>query len=139
MDEADVERILAHPLTLVGSDGLPHDLHPHPRLWGSFPRVLGRYARERSLFSLEQAVHKMTGLSARRFRLADRGLVRAGAFADLVLFDATQVADRARFDAPTEAPAGIHAVWVNGQPAVRDGACVDTRAGRLLHRSPVPE
>ncbi|MFO1329673.1 MAG: D-aminoacylase [Rubrivivax sp.] len=139
MSEDDVERILAHPLTMVGSDGLPHDLHPHPRLWGSFPRVLGRYARERGLFSLEQAVHKMTGLTARRLRLHGRGLVAPGAYADLVLFDAAQVADRADFGAPTQAPAGIRAVWVNGAPALVDGECVPCHAGRLLHRGPVPE
>jgi N-acyl-D-aspartate/D-glutamate deacylase len=66
MDPADVERILSHPLTMVGSDGLPEDPLPHPRLWGAFPRVLGHYCRERKLFSLETAIHKMTGLSASR-------------------------------------------------------------------------
>ena len=72
MHEDDVERVLAHPLTMIGSDGLPHDRHPHPRLWGAFPRVLARYWRERGLFTLEQAVHKMTGLTARNFRIASR-------------------------------------------------------------------
>lgn len=139
MSEADVERILAHPLTMIGSDGLPHDRHPHPRLWGSFPRVLGRYARERGLFSLETAVHKMTGLPARRFRLAGRGLLVPGAFADITLFDAAQVADRAAFDRPTEAPSGIAAVWVNGGLALLHGQPQDLHRGRLLQRSAVPE
>jgi hypothetical protein len=82
MDEEDVERVIAHPLTMIGSDGLPHDRHPHPRLWGAFPRVFARYWRERKLFTLEQAVHKMTGMTARNLRIADRGLLKAGAMAE---------------------------------------------------------
>jgi enamine deaminase RidA (YjgF/YER057c/UK114 family) len=93
MDPADVERILSHPLTMVGSDGLPEDPLPHPRLWGAFPRVLGHYCRERKLFSLETAIHKMTGLSASRFALDERGLIRPGYWADLVLFDAATIHD----------------------------------------------
>ena len=134
MSEDDVERILAHPLTMVGSDGLPHDQSPHPRLWGSFPRVLAHYARDRSLFSLETAVHKMTGLTARRFGLAGRGVVAPGAFADLVLFDAEHVADRARFDDPAQPPAGIALVVVNGRVAVEGGGVTDLHAGRVLRR-----
>ena len=87
MDEADVRRVLSFPLTMIGSDGLPHDDHPHPRLWGTFPRVIGHYARDLGLFPLETAVHKMTGLSAGTFRLKDRGRLAAGIFADLVVFD----------------------------------------------------
>lgn len=134
MDEGDVERILAHPLAMVGSDGLPHDAQPHPRLWGSFPRVLAHYARERRLFDLETAVHKMTGLTARRFGLAGRGVVAPGAFADLVLFDAEQVQDRARFDDPQAAPVGIPWVIVNGRVAVEQGEVVELHAGRVLQR-----
>ena len=78
MDEGDVRRILAHGRGMVGSDGLPHDEFPHPRLWGTFPRVLGHYARDLGLFSLEVAVHKMTGRTATVFRLRDRGVLRAG-------------------------------------------------------------
>jgi N-acyl-D-amino-acid deacylase len=137
MSEEDVERILAHPLTMVGSDGLPHDERPHPRLWGSFPRVLGHYARERRLFSLEAAVHKMTGLTARRFGLAQRGLVAPGAFADLTLFDPERVQDRARFDDPVAPPAGVPVVIVNGVVAVDGGAVVGHHAGRLLRRGAV--
>jgi N-acyl-D-amino-acid deacylase len=135
MSEDDVERILAHPLTMVGSDGLPHDERPHPRLWGSFPRVLSHYARERHLFSLETAVHKMTGLTARRFGLAERGRVVPGAFADVTLFDPQRIEDRARFDDPAAAPAGIRTVLINGRPAVADGAVVDLHAGQVLRRS----
>lgn len=134
MDEGDVERILAHPLAMVGSDGLPHDAQPHPRLWGSFPRVLAHCARERRLFDLETAVHKMTGLPARRFGLAGRGVVAPGASADLVLFDAERVQDRARFDDPQAAPAGIPWVVVNGRVAVEQGEVVELHAGRVLRR-----
>ena len=87
MDEADVRRIMAHHLAMIGSDGLPHDTFPHPRLWGTFPRVLGHYARDLGLFSMEAAVNKMTGHTASVFGMTDRGVIRAGAYADLVLFD----------------------------------------------------
>jgi N-acyl-D-aspartate/D-glutamate deacylase len=130
MDEADVRSILAFPLTMIGSDGLPHDQHPHPRLWGTFPRVLGHYVRDVRLFSLENAIHKMTGLTAARFGLADRGLLREGYAADLVLFDAAKIRDTATYADPIRAAEGIRAVFVNGQPAL-EGA----RAGRLLRRS----
>jgi N-acyl-D-amino-acid deacylase len=134
MDEADVERILAHPQTMVGSDGLPHDTFPHPRLWGAFPRVLGHYARERGLFSLETAVHKMTGLPAARFGLHGRGLVQPGCAADLVVFDPERVIDAATFAQPLRPAIGIHSVYVNGTLAWHDGAGTGARAGRVLRR-----
>ena len=134
MDEADMRRILAHPLTMVGSDGLPNDPFPHPRLWGTFPRVLGHYCREQPLFTLAEAVRKMTGLPAATFGLVDRGLIRENAFADLVLFDAERIEDRASFSDPIQPARGIAAVIVNGQMAFRDGAA-HARAGRLLRRA----
>ncbi|MCD0501466.1 N-acyl-D-amino-acid deacylase family protein [Bordetella petrii] len=134
MHEDDVRRILAHRLTMVGSDGLPNDPLPHPRLWGAFPRVLGHYSRELGLFPLEQAVHKMTGLSAARFGLRERGLVRAGHYADLVLFDPANVADRASYAQPEQPAAGIAAVWVNGTLSYRAGSPTGARAGRWLPR-----
>ncbi len=82
MDEGDVERIMSHPLAMIGSDGLPEDPFPHPRLWGAFPRVLGHFSRDKGLFALHTAVHKMTGLSAARFALHERGLIREGYWAD---------------------------------------------------------
>ncbi|TMH07766.1 MAG: D-aminoacylase, partial [Betaproteobacteria bacterium] len=100
MAEEDVERVVSHRLTMIGSDGLPHDRHPHPRLWGAFPRVLARYWRERGLLTLPQAVHKMTGLSAAQFRIAERGLLREGYHADVVVFDPQQVQDTASYDRP---------------------------------------
>jgi N-acyl-D-amino-acid deacylase len=141
MDEKDVSRILAHPLTLVGSDGLAHDESPHPRLWGSFPRVLGRYCREQGLFSLETAIHKMTGLSARRFGLdragkqqRPRGQIAAGFAADLVLLNPDTVIDQATYDAPTTPSIGIERVYVNGQLAAVTGQTVSGHAGRVLRR-----
>lgn len=136
MHEDDVERVIAHPRTMIGSDGLPHDRHPHPRLWGAFPRVFARYWRERRLFTLEEAVHKMTGLTARNFRLDGRGLLRAGAAADVVVFDPARIADTATYAEPISASVGVVAVYVNGARtyAEADGAVVQARAGRMLSR-----
>lgn len=135
MDEADVRRILAHPLAMIGSDGLPHDAFPHPRLWGTFPRVLGHYARDLGLFSLEAAVHKMTGRTASVFGLVDRGVIRPGAYADLVLFDPATVRDTATFDDPIRPADGIVETWVNGQSAyVRGPGATEAPAGRLVTR-----
>ncbi len=134
MDEEDVRRILAYPHTMVGSDGLPKDSHPHPRLWGTFPRVLGHYARETALFSLEEAVRRMTSLPAARFGLVDRGVIRPEAFADLVLFDPQTVIDRATFEDPTQPAAGIEVVMVNGTVIWRDGGSTGARPGRVLRR-----
>lgn len=133
MDEIDVRRVLGHPLTMIGSDGLPSDPNPHPRLWGSFPRVIGHYCRDEGLFSLPEAIRKMTSMSAARFGLADRGVIREGAFADLTLFDFDTVRDGASFVEPTTPAVGIDWVMVNGQPTWVDGE-VRQRAGRLLKR-----
>ncbi|TAN49749.1 MAG: D-aminoacylase [Betaproteobacteria bacterium] len=135
MDEADVRRILAFAPTMIGSDGLPHDAAPHPRLWGTFPRVLGHYARGLNLFSLETAVHKMTGLTAKTFGLADRGLLKAGYAADLAIFDAATVDEAATFARPIAAAKGIDTVIVNGAIAWRDGKSTGARTGRVLGRS----
>ncbi|NMZ08987.1 D-aminoacylase [Pseudomonas proteolytica] len=135
MDESDVQRILAHPLSMVGSDGLPEDPFPHPRLWGAFPRVLGHFSRDLGLFPLHTAVHKMTGLSAARFGLAGRGAIREGHWADLVLFDPVRVRDVADFKDPQRAAEGIDGVWINGVLSYRDGQANGQRAGRFLARS----
>jgi N-acyl-D-aspartate/D-glutamate deacylase len=134
MSEDDVRRILSHPATMVGSDGLPNDPLPHPRLWGAFPRVLGHYARDAQLMALEEAVRKMTGLSARRFGLAQRGEIHVGYHADLVLFDPASVRDAATFDNPQQPADGIEAVWVNGVLSYRNGQPTGERAGHFVAR-----
>ena len=135
MSEDDVRTVLRHPTTMIGSDGLP-TLHakPHPRLYGTFARVLGHYARDVGLLSLAEAVHRMTGFPARKFGIVDRGLVRPGAFADLVLFDPARIADVATYADPHHPPAGIVRVLVNGVEVVRDGAHTGARPGRALRR-----
>ncbi|MCL6713220.1 D-aminoacylase [Pseudomonas sp. R2.Fl] len=132
MDEEDVRRFLRHPLTMIGSDGLPRDPRPHPRLWGTFPRVLGHYARDEGLFPLHEAVHKMTGLPGSRFALPGRGLLREGWHADLVLFDPARVRDTADYQEPMRAAEGIDAVWVNGELAYDGSAVTHARSGRFL-------
>ncbi|MEW2915539.1 D-aminoacylase [Ruegeria sp. ANG10] len=132
MDEQDVQRILRHPAAMIGSDGLPGTEKPHPRLWGTFPRVLGHYARDLKLFSLAKAVQKMTGLTAAKFGLIDRGEISVGKKADLVLFDAEEISDLADFDAPEQPAKGIHYVLVNGQITLSRGRQTRTRAGRFL-------
>ena len=136
MEEDDVQKIMAHRLSMIGSDGLPHDSYPHPRLWGTFPRVLGHYARDLGLFSLETAVRKMTGHTAEVFGMTDRGIVKAGAYADLVLFDPATVKDASTYDAPTKVSEGIIETWVNGRSAYVYGkGATAERAGRLVTRN----
>jgi dihydroorotase/N-acyl-D-amino-acid deacylase len=143
MDEADVEAILAVPWIAVCTDAEGrrpgHPVldagMPHPRTYGSAPRVLGRYVRERGVLPLETAVAKLTSVPAARLGLRDRGVLREGAFADLVVFDAAAVADRATYAAPAVHPVGIDAVIVNGMVAVRDGVETGARPGRLLRRA----
>lgn len=133
--EDDLTRVISHPLSMIGSDGLPHDQHPHPRLWGAFPRVLGHFWREKKLFSLEQAVYKMTGLSARNFRLHQRGQLQEGWFADVTVFDPQRVKDLATYEAPHQKAVGIEQVYVNGQLSYLEGAeGTFDRAGRMLAR-----
>jgi len=136
MSEDDVRTVMRHPSTMIGSDGIPTlEGKPHPRLYGTFARVLGRYAREEKLFSMEQAVYRMTGFAAAKFGLRDRGLLRAGAFADLVLFDAASIIDVGTFEDPKRRPAGIHAVFVNGAMAVANGQATGVRTGKVLRRA----
>lgn len=133
MAEEDVESNLSHPKVMVGSDGLPNpDGRPHPRLYGTFPRVLGEYARQRGLLSLEATVAKIAALPCERFGLAQRGLIRPGYFADLVLFDPARVIDRASYAEPKLPPIGIDLVIVNGAIAAEGGRVTDVRGGRCL-------
>ncbi len=132
--EDDMRRILQHPATMIGSDGLPCDPLPHPRLWGTFPRVLGRYGRELGLFALPEAIRKMTGLPAETFGLARRGHIQEGYFADLVLFSPETILDTATYTHPESAADGIAAVWVNGALSYARGQSTGRRSGRLLTR-----
>ena len=138
MDEDDVQRILAFDETMIGSDGIPVGEKPHPRLWGTFPRVLGHYSRDVGLFPLETAVWKMTGLTARNFGLADRGTPEARPAADIVVFDAATVRDAANYANPTLRAEGIHAVIVNGALTWRDGVHQGAHNGQVLTRSFAP-
>lgn len=138
LDEGDVRRIMTSPNTMIASDGRlsqPGEGHPHPRAYGTFPRVLGEYVREQKLMPLETAIHKMTGMPAKRLGLTDRGSIREGAFADLVIFDARTVKDQATFTDPHQYPIGIETVIVNGVIAVENSKPTGVRAGRVLTRS----
>jgi N-acyl-D-amino-acid deacylase len=135
MDEDDVERIMSYSHAMFGSDGLPHDRFPHPRLWGTFPRVLGHYARDRGLFPLEDAIRRMSGLPAERFGLAERGQINPGYFADLVLFDPATILDAATFEHPTLPARGIDTVFVNGEAVWSNGRSTGARPGRVLRRA----
>lgn len=137
MDENDVSAILKHPKTMIGSDGIPHDTTPHPRLYGSFSRVLGHYAREKKLFSVEIAVHKMTGLTAKEFGLTNRGLIKEGYIADITLFDPNRVIDKASFETPTQLSEGIACVIVAGQVLLNQGQRTSARPGVMLKSSHV--
>ncbi len=136
MDESDLEEFLRSPRVMIASDGGIRVAHP--RGAGTFPRVLARYVRERGVISLESAIHKMTGMPARRLGLTDRGRISAGAMADIVVFDAATIADRATAQQPSLAPVGIAHVLVNGVAVVWDGKPTAARPGRALRRSLLP-
>jgi N-acyl-D-aspartate/D-glutamate deacylase len=132
--EEDMRRILCHPATMIGSDGLPDDPRPHPRLWGTFPRVLGHCCREEKLLSLPEAIYKMTGMPAQRFGVPHRGWIREGYYADLVLFDPERIIDMATFSDPTRPAVGIERVWVNGTLSYTSQGATESRSGRFLPR-----
>jgi N-acyl-D-aspartate/D-glutamate deacylase len=135
MCDDDVRTVMAHPTTMIGSDGIPTVAgKPHPRLYGTFAKVLGHYTRDEGVLTIEEAVHRMTGLPAAKFGLTDRGLVAEGAAADLVCFDPGAIADVATYEAPRRHPSGIRGVWVNGTEVMRDGAHTGARPGRVLRR-----
>jgi N-acyl-D-amino-acid deacylase len=138
MDDGDVRRILQYPDTMIGSDGLASEGRPHPRLWGTFPRVLGHYGRKLGLFPLENAVYRMTGLTAMRLGLRDRGRIATGCHADLAVFDPDTIIDNATFDTPTEACTGMRHVFVNGIATWQDGAATGARPGRFIAHRPRP-
>jgi N-acyl-D-amino-acid deacylase len=136
MSEDDVQAVLSHPSTMIGSDGIPTlDGRPHPRLYNSFARVLGHYSRDIQLFDLSTALYRMCGFPARKFGLADRGVVAQGAYADLVVFDANTIIDKGTFDDPNQYPSGIAHVFVNGHGAIRDGGLSKERHGQIIRRA----
>ena len=138
LDESDVRRIMTSPYTMIASDGRlsqPGEGHPHPRAYGTFPRVLGEYVREQKLMSLETAIYKMTGMPAKRLRLDGRGVLREGAFADVVILDPRTVRDQATFLSPHQYPVGIETVIVNGVVAVANSTPTGARAGRVITRA----
>ena len=132
MVEADIHKLLSWPHANICTDGGLRDLHP--RGAGSYPRVFGRYVREQNLMSVESAVHKSTGMAAEHMGIADRGLIRAGMIADLVIFDPDTVIDRATPLAPQLVSTGISSVWVNGEQVYGDGATTDARPGQVIRR-----
>ncbi|HSC88633.1 MAG TPA: D-aminoacylase [Polyangiaceae bacterium] len=133
MSEDDVRTVMRHPRTLFGSDGIPSsEGKPHPRLWGTFARLLGHYVREQGVLPIERMIERMTRLPCERFGLKQRGRIEVGAYADLVLFDPAQIAARASYDEPRTPPLGIEAVWVNGALSARDGELTGRRAGQAL-------
>lgn len=137
IDEGDVRRIMQHPQTMIASDGRlskPGEGKPHPRGYGTFPRVLGRYVRELQILTLEQGVNKMTGMPAARLGLTSRGVLKEGTMADMVVFDAATIIDRSTFEDPHQYPAGIDYVLVNGVPVVDGGSFTAARPGRVLRR-----
>jgi N-acyl-D-aspartate/D-glutamate deacylase len=144
MSEENVGRFLAHPLCMVCSDGgayaiegPAHDGHPHPRALGTFPRVLGKYVREDKVLTLQQAIHKMSGATAARLKLTDRGQLKKDYAADVVVFNPDAVIDRATYAQPYQYPDGIGVVIVNGKVALRDGQRQDaeSRSGIALRPS----
>lgn len=134
MSDEDLENVLSFEGAMIGSDGLPHDQHPHPRLWGTFPRVVGHYSRDKQLFPLEDAIHRMTGATAANFRITQRGLIKPGYYADLVLFDPDTIVDCATFENPERASIGINSVMVNGAFTFAQHQITEARPGRLLQR-----
>ena len=141
MDEADVTTLMRHPLTMIASDGavqVPGKGSPHPRSYGTFPRVLGRYVREQRVLELPDAVRRMTSLPAQAMGFLDRGVLRPGMAADVVVFDPAKITDTATFEQPHQYPAGVAWVIVNGRVAVRDGTIVDRTAGQVLYGPGAP-
>jgi dihydroorotase/N-acyl-D-amino-acid deacylase len=135
MDEVDVQRVLAHPGTMIGSDGVPKGGKPHPRWAGTFARILGRYVREFEVLTLEDAVHRMTGLPARRFGLSGRGVLTEGNIADIVVFDPASVGDGATFADPLQPPTGIEHVFVHGHHVIAEQKLTGAAPGVMVRRS----
>jgi N-acyl-D-amino-acid deacylase len=141
ISEDNLKAVLRHPAVMIGSDSFIISTQgplaqgtPHPRTFGTFPRVIAQYVREKKILSLEEAIHKMTGLPAQKLRLADRGLIRPGHKADVVVFDPETISDRATYEKPFQYPAGIHHVFCNGVSVLQEGQHTGRRPGQILIR-----
>jgi N-acyl-D-amino-acid deacylase len=139
MNEDNLKRFLSLSYCMIGTDSSARCFSgptckgkPHPRGFGSFPRFLGKYVRNEGLMSMSEGIHKMTMLSARTFGIHKRGVIKKGAFADLVIFDQEKINDRATFEDPFLKPEGIYYVFINGLPALWEGKITGTKAGRIL-------
>ena len=135
MDDGDVARIMRHPMTAIASDGAlsrPGVEHPHPRAYGTYPRILGKYVRDERVLSLEDAVRKATSAVATRLSIQDRGVLREGLYADVVVFDPSTIADRATFERPHQVSSGVRDVFVNGVGVVRGGRHTGAKPGRVV-------
>ena len=135
MDNKDVENIMKHPLTMIASDGRLVKLgdgHPHPRWYGTFPRVLGYYVREKGTLSLSEAIYKMTSLPAKTIGLKDRGILKEGMKADITIFNSDRIIDKATFEKPHQYPEGIYYVMVNGKLAIDNKKFTSIKAGEVL-------
>jgi N-acyl-D-amino-acid deacylase len=139
MKEDDIVRIMQHPLQMIGTDSSSSTTigpfskgKPHPRHYGTYPRILGRYVREKGVLGLEEAIRKMTSLPAQRFRISDRGLLRTGMYADITIFDPETIIDKATYAEPHQFPEGIKQVIINGKIAVDNGKFTGILAGQTL-------
>ena len=137
MDEEDIIRIMRSPWTMIGSDGIPGFgvKKVHPRMTGTFPRVLGRYVREQGILTIEDAIRKMTSLPAQTFGIKDKGLLKEGLDADVVIFDPATILDRATYEEPNQGPVGIRYVLVNGEIAAENGKVTGATSGKVLRHS----
>lgn len=141
VSEEDLKTVLQYPLTMIGSDGIGYrpdgkmgEERPHPRSYGAFPRVLARYTREQGVLSLEEAIFKMTGMPAARLGITDRGILKPGAYADVVIFDFGRIQDRATFENPHRFAEGIVHLIINGRWTLKEGVLTGSRAGRVLRK-----
>jgi N-acyl-D-amino-acid deacylase len=139
MDDEDIQRIMRSPFTMIGTDGIPGFgvSKVHPRLTGTFPRVLGKYVRDKGVLSLEEAIRKMTSLPAQTFRVKRKGLLMEGFDADIVIFDPETIIDKSTYEDPQQKPEGISYVLVNGEIAVENGEITGATSGKVLrHNKP---
>ena len=137
MDEADIIRIMRNPWTMIGSDGIPGFgvKKVHPRMRGTFPRILGRYVRDQGILTIEEAIRKMTSFPAQTFGVKGKGILKEGFDADVVIFDPATILDQATYEEPNQGPVGVHYVLVNGEIAAQDGKIAGATSGKVLRHS----